>query len=141
MYKRKARVVFVSFAAPRVAVLAHGFAQRLGCSWIEPQAATVDEVPGRCAPSTSAGVARSAEPQVLDDRLLHWADLLVCLDEEAWRLHGGAAAQARSVYWPDVARLSCDGADDAALRKALTARIVGMIGGMRLLASSDEQRG
>lgn len=139
MYKRRARVVFICVVAPRTAVLAQALAQRVARQWIEPRAATAGELPLGCPASAHAGTSPSAEPVVLDSRLLHWADLVVCLDDAARRFCAGASVPARCVYWPDIVRLSGRGADDSTLNMALTERINGMVGGMRLLAAVDDK--
>lgn len=138
MYKRRARVVFFGAATPCVALLAEALAERFGSQWVEARAASIG-LPARCPPATPDGVALTGAPAVLDESLLRWADLLVCLDEAAQAACPALPAGVRRIHWPAVAAVVELGVGDPALRGALEERIHGMIGGMRLLAGLDPQ--
>jgi len=136
VYKRRARVVFFGAATPCVALLAEALAERFGSQWLDARAASIG-LPAHCPPATPDGVALTGAPAVLDEPLLRWADLLVCLDEAAQAACPELPAGVRRVHWPAVAAVVELGVGDAALRGALEERIRGMIGGMALLAGLD----
>ncbi|HKJ09515.1 MAG TPA: hypothetical protein VKA76_10545 [Gammaproteobacteria bacterium] len=136
MYKRRARVVFFAAATPCVAALARALAEHLDSQWLDVRAAFTGPAP-HCPPATSDGLPLSAVPAALDESLLGWADLLVCLDAAALTACPALPPDVRRIHWPAVAAVAHLGVDDPTLRKALEERIQGMIGGMRLLAGLD----
>ena len=146
MYKRKARIVFLSASDPMWALMAQGYAERLGAAWLEARAAGAETLvldPRAVAVMAEDGVDIStAVPERLTPGLLRWADrvVIVCGAEEPcpdvppgvlctrWRLAGVAGAGEGDA---ETAVALC------AMRDEIKRRVQGMIGGMRLLAGSD----
>lgn len=143
-YKRKARILFVSYANP-AAPMAQALANSLGRDWMEaralwlgPRAPAEDMV----AVLQEAGIASPEEVEpVLDERWLAWADLVVALDRAAAGLLPEALRAARRRCYPLADSGWPDRGDSLRahreLRERIRCRIQGMIGGMRMLQGGD----
>lgn len=124
MYKRKARVVFVSRQGRAAAPLAARYARKHGSDWLEARAAalTPDQGPGSAV-------------ETLDAALLAWADLLVIFEPTIADALPARPATTRVKLWPLELDPETTG---AALAAEIERRVQGMIGGMRMLSRVDE---
>ncbi|HDP89727.1 MAG TPA: hypothetical protein ENN42_07215 [Thioalkalivibrio sp.] len=138
MYKRKAQVLFVSAHGRAAAPMAAALANRLGADWLIGRAAALSpadptpELAARLVGISPAPVAIEA----LSEDLKAWADLIVHFDAALPERMGALPPTARRKHWP----LAADaGTPSDALETELRARILGMVGGMRMLARSSTE--
>ena len=145
MYKRKARILFVSGHAVG-ASMAQAWANLRGADWLEARAVCLDPQPPHPLAITvmheTGAQLSSTPPPTFTADVLAWADLVVtlCRDSDA-RVHA-LPPGVQKKYWPvPEPRLAGHeaeiGATLRALRDDLRERVDGLIGGMRLLARMD----
>lgn len=125
MYKRKVRVLFLSLGSAACGRMAEDYARREGSAWLEARAACFS--------------ARGVEPSVpyfLSEEempgALAWADLVVTL--------GGCEDEFDLPLPPGVQRRHWALPEPGA-REEIERRVAGIIGGIRLLARSDDGPG
>ena len=145
MYKRRAHVLFLSRRNACRSQMAEAWGRHLGGTWLEARSAGI--APQRIDPRAVAtmhevgidvGMQRS---RPVTSALLHWADLVVTFEANVlaqWTLHPGT----RQKHWPLADPCALNGEDVAgafaAARDELRSRVASMVGGMRMLARSDE---
>lgn len=137
MYKRAARILFVESAPATRARLAEAAAKRIGDSWLEGRAASLD-VRDSSTPVGETGLRVSADgvyPPLSCD-LLEWADLVVLLDAACERYCAAFSPGRRRKRWFLSARERTDPVDEGAAAE-IEARVASMVGGLRMLARSD----
>lgn len=137
MYKRKARVLFLSQANDCRGLLAERLAGHLGGEWLEARSAGLAmHPPDPRVAGALAGFGLDAPPpggRAVTAEDLTWADLVVSLDEPARAVP--LPAGTRGKHWPLPAAPALGGLD--ALREEIARRITAMVGGMRMLARMD----
>ncbi len=122
MYKRRVRVLFHA-ASPGRAVLACALARRQAPQWLECRACGVDAMALAWWRDSLVFLQRPERLGMLDEDALHWADLLVSLDEQV--VPPNLPASLRHKHWP---------LDDASLAVQLERRIRGMVGGLSMMS-------
>ena len=142
-YKRKARVLFLSYANNCCSQLAEAFANALGSDWIEARSAgfepqPIDPLTVAAMRETGVQIAANSA-KYLDDALLHWADMVVTLDPQSDTLCPALppGVQKRHYPFPDAA---CGTIESCRmLRDEVRTRIEGMIGGMKMLQRNSAE--
>lgn len=122
-FKRKARVLFVG--PPTHTAMAVAWAERLGDAWVE---------------------ARHAPAHTLTTTTTAWADLVVTVGAAAARDLPPLPDHVQTKHWLRGDAQTTDAVGDAdkpetelrAMRAALRIRVAGLIGGLKLLARSDD---
>lgn len=123
--------------------MAEGFANSLGNQWLEGRAAVL-AVESRNSYVTQvmaeAGLdINGRHAQLLDEALLHWADLIVTMDEAAKancpRMPPGVQLRHYPFADPDAEQVTLPVCRQ--IRDQVRARVEGMIGGMKLLQNAS----
>lgn len=145
-FKRRSRVVFLGGTSSLLPAIAVAHAVRLGAEWLETRAAVMG--------ASALPVAGALEERVrdlcgaldaakhLDTALLEWADLIVTMDEAARRACPALPEGTQHRHYPFREPEQCQNEPEIReICSAVEARILGMIGGMKLLAkaSADEE--
>lgn len=143
MYKRPARILFLSRTDACRGLMAEAAARVDGAGWLEARSAGLDPGAGP-DPEALAALARAGlggmdlRPKALTREDLEWADLVVSLDAAAGRRAGELAPGRPHRHW----ELPAPGAvGAAALLAEIRDRVAKMVGGMRMLARLDDGRG
>lgn len=145
MYKRKARILFVSGHAVG-ASMAQAWANLRGADWLEARAVCLDPQPPHPLALTvmhEVGAQLSSAPSAFFNAdALAWADLVVTLCRDSAARAHALPPGVQKKYWPvpepRLARPEAEiGAALRVLRDELRERVDGLIGGMRLLARMD----
>ncbi|MDE2088609.1 MAG: arsenate reductase [Gammaproteobacteria bacterium] len=146
MYKRRARIVFLCAGNPARALMAQGYAGRLGAAWLEARAVgaeTGGSDPRAVTVMAEDGVDIStAAPERLTPELLSWADRVVMLCGPEGPCPGVPPGVPGTRWRLGDIGGALDGEAGIALRAVrdeIKRRVQGMIGGMRLLAASDSE--
>ncbi|MEJ2060018.1 MAG: hypothetical protein P8Y64_05955 [Gammaproteobacteria bacterium] len=137
MYKRKARVLFVSRHCRARPVLAAALAGGVGADWLEGRAAGIDPKPVPLEIGQLLAEKDESSPGrclALAPELLEWADLVVAFTEDDLKTIGPLPATTRSKVW-DV---EPDETNPDRLYARLKHRVECMVGGMRMLSRVDE---
>lgn len=137
LYKRPARVLFLSREDRCRGLLAQAWAKTLGGHWLEARSAGLHpaaEADPRLASVLNAdgASAEGLHPEALAADMLAWADLLVSLDSEA-RTHLTTLANGIPLKHWDLP----DEDDLETLSRTIRRRVEQMIGGLRMLARMD----
>jgi arsenate reductase len=149
MYKRKARILFLCTGNSCRSQMAEGWANRLGKDWIEATSAGIEahgKNPRAIAVMREAGVDISRqESKALTPEMLRGADLVVTVcghaDESCPALPPGA----RKKHWPLDDPAKATGTEDEimtkfrATRDEIKSRVEGLIGGLKMMARSDDK--
>jgi len=143
MYKRRARVLFLSQDHRLRSQMAEGYARPLGDRWLEARSAGLS--PTRVDPKAVALMAECGVDiadqvsRALTDEDLAWADLVVTFDPGARDRCPVLARTTQRRHRP--IELPGEGAAWAAwqaVRERVRAEVEGMVGGLRLLSRLDE---
>ena len=150
MFKRKVRVLFVCTGNSARSQMAHAWARHLGAGWLEADSAGV--APKGIHPCTvtvmrEVGVDVSAHvSKPLTPELIAWADLVVTVCAHADAQCPVIPVGTQKRHWP-VADPAMFAGDDAralpmfrAARDELRERVEGILGGLRLLAATRQDR-
>jgi len=122
MYKRKVRVLFHA-ASPGRALLACAVARRQAPQWLDCRACGMDAAAADWWRASLVFLQWPERPRILDEALLHWADLLVSLDGQP--VPPALPLTLRHKHWP---------LDSAGLAAQLERRIRGMVGGLSMMS-------
>lgn len=122
-------MLFVSSGEVCRALLATHYAHALGAEWIEARAVGLD-ASARCALPDIDQADQTT--YALDPENIAWADLVVSLDEAAALACAVLPAQVVQRCYPVPPPTDAD--DWPRVRTAIQARVVGMIGGMRMMS-------
>lgn len=132
-YKRKVRILFLAYGDAYRARLAATLALRLGASLLEARACMLAPARMRLSPQALDQASLAVqEVNSLDEALLQWADLVICLDRQSDAECPALPASVQKRCYPYAA--PHDAASLAALKRALEQRIAGIIGGIKMLA-------
>jgi len=148
MYQRKARILFLCTGNSCRSQMAEGWANHLGAEWLEAISAGIEahgKNPRAIAVMREAGVDISRQESTrVTPEMLAQADLVVTVcghaDEHCPVLPPGVQKK----HWPLEDPAKATGTEEQimakfrATRDEIKSRVEGMIGGIRLLARSDE---
>ena len=135
-YTRKARILFSGETSATAAQIAAAMANTLGHEWLEARAIgelSIQQQEAARAALKEIGISfTGSQAWASDDNPLHWADLLVLVDEVPNVPHPlPARLQYRHYPFPASATVS------PVLRDAVRDKIQSIIGGMKMLHKSD----
>lgn len=151
MFKRKARLLFLCTGNACRSQMAEGWANRLGHHWLAAQSAGIEahgQNPRAIAVMREAGVDITQQAsKMLTPDLLAWADLVVTVCGHADEQCPALPAGTQKKHWPLSDPAKATGTDEEiaqvfrATRDDIKARVEGIIGGLKMLARADEDRG
>jgi len=148
MYQRKARILFLCTGNSCRSQMAEGWANHLGSEWIEARSAGIEahgKNPRAIAVMREAGVDISRQESTrVTPQMLEQADLVVTVcghaDEHCPVLPPGVQKK----HWPLEDPAKATGTDEQimakfrATRDEIKSRVEGLIGGLKMMARSDE---
>jgi len=148
MYKRKARILFLCTGNSCRSQMAEGWANHLGKEWLEATSAGIEahgKNPRAIAVMREAGVDISHQESTrVTPQMLEQADLVVTVcghaDEHCPVLPPGVQKK----HWPLEDPAKATGSEDEimakfrATRDEVKNRVEGLIGGLKMMARSDE---
>lgn len=148
MYKRKARILFLCTGNSCRSQMAEGWANHLGSEWLKARSAGIEahgQNPRAIAVMREAGVDISPQESTrATPEMLAWADLVITVcghaDEHCPVLPPGVQKK----HWPLEDPAKARGTEEEimqifrATRDEIRNRVEGVIGGIKLLAHSDE---
>ena len=154
MYKRKARILFLSSGAyAGLARIACAWASCLGQAWLESRAATLDGAtphPGSEQILREQGFTPAPNIEIFTTTIFVWADLVVTLDPDTdalcptlqpgmqkrhWRLSLAPATHTTGSIESNISSATPDPLSDLlTFNAAIKDRVEGLIGGLKMLA-------
>jgi len=147
MYKRKARVIFLSTGNSCRSQMAEGYANSLGKDWIEAKSAGIEargKNPRAISTMLDDGVDISGQVSTdMTAEMMEWADLIISVCEHAEQNCPVLPPQTRKKYWslddPAKATGSQEEISKAfeATRDEVKRRVNSMISGMKMLSKSN----
>lgn len=139
MYKRKVRILFLD-DANAIAAFACAYANAIGAQWLEAKSATTAQhaaVPAHIEQLAAEQGLPLVACAALAATHLAWADLVITLGQTRAPT---LPPQAQTRHWPMPTAI--DTRDDVdGVTQEIKRRVEGVIGGIRLLAKSDDERG
>lgn len=150
MYKRKARVLFLCTGNSCRSQMAEGWANHLGKDWIEARSAGIEahgKNPRAIAVMREAGVDISGQASTrVTPEMLEWADLVVTVCGHADEHCPALPPHVRKKHLPFEDPARATGSEEEIMAKfrevrdRIRAEVEGMIGGLKMMARSEEQR-
>ncbi len=149
MYKRKARILFLCTGNSCRSQIAEGWANHLGSEWLEATSAGIEahgKNPRAIAVMREAGVDISHQESTrVNPEMLTWADLVVTVCGHADEHCPVPPPGVRKKHWPLEDPAKATGTEDEimakfrATRDEIKNRVEEMIGGIKILARSDNK--